>query len=341
MKAFFNLLTVAAGLFLGITYAQEGPQGLPAQILTASDQKVRTVLLYPRRAGTTEVRYREKGREGVATILLDEIEEIRFDLTRLNPRAVSQLYSLGRYDDVIQTMAGKIIPYFTYVDQKANSNEVIRIFIKALYRSGSPRSLLAAVEKIEQFAASGEMRRFADIYRSLSLIEQGDLKELEPYQDLFARVKYDDPFAPELWYGNARMALIKDDWKSANAYLAKIITEAPMEFDWTGEALYLNATYHLSRTNLVVANQICQEIQIVVPMTEWQEKGAELEKEIKEMAGELGQPLYKFGGVRADDADANDQAKIDYRERQRKLKEDEAERLRQEIEEAADSEDDL
>jgi hypothetical protein len=322
--------------------AQEQPeQGLPARILTKADQRVRTVILYNRRPGTSQVRYQEKGREGIGTISLDEIEEIRFDLTRLNPRALSQLYSLGRYDDVIQTMAGKIIPYFNFVDQNANSNEVIKIFIKALYRSGSPRSLLAAVERIEQFAATGEMRRFADIYRSLSLIQQGDFDALAPYKDLFERVSYDDPHAPELWYGNAKMALAKDDWKTANTYLAKIITEAPMQFDWTGEALYLNATYHLSKTNLVVANQICQEIQIVVPMTEWQDKGATLEKEVQALAEELDMKLYKFGGVRERDSREGDQAEIDYRERQRKLKQEEAERLRQEIEEAADQEEDI
>jgi hypothetical protein len=241
---------------------------------------------------------------------------------------------MGNYQDVIQALAGKIIPYFTYVDQKANSNELIQTFIKALYRSGNAKSVIAAVEEIEKYAATGDMRRFADIYRSLTLLQDGDLEAFKPYANLFNKVAYDDTHAPELWYGNARLALLKDDWKTANTYLAKIVTEAPMQTDWSGEALYLSATYHHSRTNLVVANQICQEIQIVVPMTEWPEKAAELEAVIRTQAEEKGVELVEFGGVRDQDGKEAGEAEIDYRERQRQLKQEEAERLRQQLENA-------
>lgn len=327
-----RLLPILVYLTLAVPLSVHAQKPLPARIL-GIDQEVSQVAIYPRKAGTSTVRMHRKGKEGVVTVDLEEIEEIRFDLSNLRPDTLNQLYMMGQYEDVIKSLAGgKIIPYFSFVDQKANSNEVIQTFIKSLYRSKNSKALLAAVGEIERYAATGDMRRFAEVYRALTVLDQGDLEAFEQFETLFENVHHLDEFAPALWYGNVRRAILNDDWKTANTYLAKIVTEAPMQTDWSGEALYLSATYHHSRTNLVVANQICQEIQIVVPLTEWPEKAATLEDEIREEAEERGVQLVEFGGVREADTDDPGEAKIDYRERQRQLKAEETERLREQLE---------
>jgi tetratricopeptide (TPR) repeat protein len=309
--------------------------GLPAKVLYI-DQNVDDVILYPRKAGTTTIRLKKKGAEGIETISLSQIEEIRFNLSAVKPGTLDQLYYMGNYEDVIKSLAGGIIPYFGFVDQKANSNDLIQLFMKSLFKSGNYDSVIAAANEIEKYAASGDMRRFSDLYKGLCYLQTGDLESYATYEQLFKKAEFDDPNAAPIWYGKARKAILEDNWKEANTYLAKIITEFPMQTDWSGEALFLSASYHHSRTNLVVANQISQEIQIVVPLTQWPEKAAELEAKIKVQAEELGIELVDFGGIREKEREAGE-AKIDYRERQRKLKQEEAERLRNELDNAEDN----
>jgi len=311
-------------------------QRLRAKILLTSQEVQDVILIAPRKAGTTNIRYELMGKEGVLTLSLNDVEEIRFDLTAFKPDVVSQLYYMGKYDDVIKTLARRINPYLGFVDKKANSNELIQLFVRALFKSGKFEPMTQFANEIEKYAATGDMREFADIYRGLAYLQLGDLEAFKPYASLFEDADYEHPYAAPIWYGNARQEIVKNNWKDANTYLAKIITEFPMETDWSAEALYLSATYHHSRTNLVVANQICQEIQIVAPQTQWPEKAAELEETIQAQAEELGVQLVEFGGLRERERQEGD-SKIDYRERQRKLKEEEAERLRQELDNAEEN----
>ncbi len=311
-------------------------QRLRAKVLLNSQDVLDVVLIAPRKAGTTNIRYELVDKEGVLTLSLNDVEEIRFDLKEFKPDVVSQLYYMGKYEDVIKSLARRVNPYLGFVDKKSNSNELIQLFVRSLYKSEKYEPMTLFANEIEKYAATGEMREFADIYRGLAYLKLGDLEGFKPYEELFKEADYKHPFAAPIWYGKARQEIVKNNWKDANTYLAKIITEFPMETDWSAEALFLSATYHHSRTNLVVANQICQEIQIVAPLTDWPEKAIELEETIRTQAEEIGITLVEFGGLREREREEGD-SKIDYRERQRKLKEEEAERLRQELDNAEEN----
>lgn len=329
------MLLLLGGLLLSAALPVQA-QRLRAKVLLNTQEVLDVFLIAPRKAGTTNVRYEKADKEGsILTLSLNDVEEIRFDLTQFKPDVVSQLYYMGKYEDVIKVLARRINPYLGFVDKKCNSNELIQLFVKSLYKSEKYEPMTLFANEIEKYAASGDMRQFADIYRGLAQLQLGDVEAFKPYASLFAETDYKDPYAAPIWYGKARQEIVKNNWKDANTYLAKIITEFPMDTDWSAEALFLSATYHHSRTNLVVANQICQEIQIVAPLTDWPEKAAELEAEIQTQAEEMGVQLVEFGGLREREREEGD-SKIDYRERQRKLKEEEAERLRQELEAAGD-----
>ena len=321
---------IFCGILCSSTLSLHASQ-LRAKILLHTQEVLDVVVHGPRKSGTTNIRYERVDQEGsILTLALSDVEEIRFDLSAFKPDVVSQLYFMGKYDDVIQALARRINPYIGFVDQKSNSNELISLFVKSLYKSGKLQPSIEFLNEMEKYTAGGEMRAFADIYRGLAYLQLGDLENFEPFAPLFEEAKYDDTYAAPIWYGKAKQEIVNDNWRGAYTYLAKIITEFPMETDWSAEALYLSATYHHSLTNLVVANQICQEIQIVAPLTQWPEKAEELEDIIQTQAEELGITLVDFGGIRGGEKEAGD-AEIDYRERQRELKEEEAERLRQEL----------
>lgn len=311
-------------LFLFVVLSQpiDGvAQSLSAQ-LKLKDQTIPRGTLSPRKAGTTLLQLKLEDSEAVRNIDAQEVAAIQFDLSTFDSGALFLQYQAGNYDAVIEGLKGRINPYFTFVDIQTNSNPLVELFIQALYRSGNYQGVQLAGREVAKYDINGDMRRKADIYQGLSFLDEGNLEKFEPFAYYFENIKRDDPMAAALWMGEAKREALKEKPDQVYPALARIITEKPMETEWSAEALYLTAVYHHTRTNLVVANQICQEIKIVAPYTTWPAKADELLAQIKTEAEELNIVLTDFGEFRKTEKEAGE-AKVDYRKRQQALEEQE------------------
>jgi len=314
-------LILAGSLFISIGSVQA--QGLSARILL-QDQSVLDGNLTPRKAGTTQLQFMPRSTQSLRNLSTSEVEKIFFDLNAFPSVSIQTNFDTGDYDSVIEALKGRVIPYFQFVDLDTNSNELVKLFIQGLYRTENFAGVHAAGKEVAKYDVNGEMRRFADVYRALSFLEEGLVDEFAPFATYFDNIERKDPLAPALWMGQSKLAQIKERPQEAYEPLAKIITETPMQTRWSAEALYLSAVHHHTRTNLVVANQICNELKTVAPLTPWPEKAEDLQKEIRSQAKDLEITLVDFGEIRTSGPQADD-AKIDYRERQRELKEQEIE----------------
>ncbi|GEM_PF-1415608 len=316
MNRFFSFVALFTLCLLPLQ-AQE----LGARLLMKNDE-LWSVTIAPRRAGTTQIVVTRKDREGQLTVKLDEVKKIYFDLQDFKPTTIQRLFVLGRYEEVIEALKGRVIPYFAYVDTDANSNQLISMFVRSLYHAENYAGVRASANEIGKYTVSGDLRRMADIYLALSYLKQEQPEAFEEMENRFPEPELDDPLASPIWYGRAMRAMSSNDWTSAHPPLAKIITEKPLDTEWVGEALYLTAEQHHSVSNLVVANQICQEIQMVVPSEIWKEKSMALQSEIQTLAEELEITLKGVGEERrVDDGSDAGEAKIDYKKRQRELEE--------------------
>ncbi|MCC5849169.1 MAG: hypothetical protein JJU29_13870 [Verrucomicrobia bacterium] len=287
------------------------------------------VSIRPRAAGTSTIQMERKDREGIFGQPVAQIQRIHFTLSDMDADAITQNYYSGNYEDVLQAMRGRINPYFAFADLNANTNELVEIFIRALYHAGHHTVVRAAATELARHTAGqGDVSKTAEVYATLSTIKLGELEGIEDRLAALPEPSLLDPHAPAIWYAQAQIALAENDWETAYVPLARIVTEAPMETEWVGEALYLTAQYHHSRTNLVVANQICQEIMIVAPDSTWATKAEARMINLKEDAEALEITLTEFGEFREAERQVDDAA-IDYRARQRALRE-EAARQRQE-----------
>lgn len=319
-----HTLTLSLILFTALLI----PGGATAQSLSAqiklTDQTVTTGSLNPRKAGTSILQLRLEGSDTLRNLEVLQVAAIQFDLSAFDPANLSLQYLAGNYPAVIDGLKGRIVPYFSFVDMETNSNPLIELFIKALYRSGNHQGVHIAGKEIAKYDLNGNMRRISDIYRGLSFLAQGDLKEFAAYAHHFEDVNPEDPLASALWLGQSRFAELQERTEEIYPPLARIIVERPMETEWSAEALYLSAVHHHTRTNLVVANQICQEIKIVAPLTPWPDEAEKLQARIQNEAAALNIALTDFGELRKAEKEAGD-AKIDYRERQRALEAQELE----------------
>lgn len=298
-------------------------QDLPVSILL-DNQQVLEGTVQPRKAGTTQLLFQEKDKKGTRNLSTAEISRINFDLSSFKPGRLQVHFKAARYHKVIEGLKVRINPYFSFSDLDANSNELIELFMQSLYRTGSHAGVAAARKEVAKYDTNGETRRLADIYLALSFLEKGDLESFAAFESYFQETDREDPMAPAIWMGQAKKAALRGRPDEHIEALANVIVEAPMQTEWSAEALYLSARYHQSRTNLVVAYQICQEIQTVAPLTDWPEKTEPLQEEIRKQAGELGIELVEFGAFRKGEKEAGD-AKLDYKERQRALEEQEIE----------------
>ena len=287
------------------------------------------VTIRPRAAGTSNIQMERKDREGIFTQPVNQIQRLHFTLSDMDADAITQNYYSGNFEEVLDAMRGRINPYFAFTDLEANTNELVEIFIRSLYHAGHHAVVRAAAGEVARHTRQGPVRKTADVFATLSTIKLGELEGIEERLEALPEPSLLDPHAPAIWYARAQVALAEDDWETAYVPLARIITEAPMETAWVGEALYLTAQYHHSRTNLVVANQICQEIMIVVPDSTWATQAEARMINLKEDAEALEITLTEFGEFREGERQVDDAA-IDYRERQRKLREEAA---RQRLEE--------
>ncbi len=306
-------------------------QELPARLLMAN-QQVLSVSLRPRAPGTSSVQATRLDGETpglLQSISLSDVQRIHFDLSALRPDTVAHLYYLGRYEDVVNALKGRVIPYFAYVDQDANSNELVEFFIRSLYMTGNDEGVRLSYDEVLKYALKpGPVRRVATLFLALSHIRTGNAEGLEQVKSVLLDPDPSDPLASAIWYAQAKLALASNHWAAAHPPLAKIITETPLDTEWVGEALYLTAQHHHSRTNRVVAHQICQEIQLVAPTGPWAERAAELQRTLVREAEAANVPLAALREPRPRENEPGD-ARIDYRERQRAL-EEESRRLRQE-----------
>ncbi len=325
MKTLPTLLLSLALLPAALPLRAQAP--LSAQFLM-KNREVWNVLIRPRNPGTTTVQATRTDREGLLTVNLADVQRIHFDLSAIKPDAVAQLYYLGRHDDVINALKGKVNPYFAFVDQDANSNEMVSLFMRSLYLTGNHAGVKVAAAEVNKYAISGPVRRLSDLLQALSLLHSGNMAEMEKHKELFREPEVGDPLASLVWYGQAKMALATNNWNDAHPPLAKIITETPLDTEWVGEALYLTAEHHHSVTNLVVAHQICREIAIVAPVGPWAGKADTLREQVEKQAAELSINLEELAQTRKRKGDAGE-AKIDYRERQRKLEEEAAAALKE------------
>jgi hypothetical protein len=296
-------------------------QSLPAQI-QFKDQTTARGTLSPRKTGTTLLQLKIEDTETRRNIDTQEVTAIQFDLSPFNPGALYLQYQAGNYDAVIDGLKVRINPYFSFVDMETNSNQLVELFIQALYRSGNFPGVHVAGKEVAKYDINGDMRRTADIYRGLSFLKQKNLKKFQPFAYYFEKINRDDPMAAALWMGQSKRAALEEKPDQVYPPLARLITERPMETEWSAEALYLTAVYHHTRTNLVVANQICQEIKIVAPLSTWPARAEKLQTQIRTEAEALNIVLTSFGEFRKADKQAGE-AKVDYRERQRALEEQE------------------
>ena len=338
-------LSLAFFLTLGVLQAQEDTRPAPRRPRPAARQEaqfifdarlllntgeVLDVRIRPRAPGTSTIQMERKDREGIISQSLHEVQRMHFNLEDLNPSAVMQLYYSANYDGVIEALRGRINPYFAFADMDANSNELVKIFIRSLYHSGNYPIVRIAAQEVSRYTHTGEVKQTADVFATLSKIKEGDLEDIQDDLDALPEVDLLSPFAPAIWYAQAQVALSSNDWKAAYPPLARIVTESPMEIEWVGEALYLTAQYHHSRTNLVVANQICQELMIVVPGSSWADMAEARMINLAEDAETHEIELTEFGAFRDRERQVDDAA-IDYRARQRALREEAARQRREEL----------
>lgn len=288
--------------------------------------EVQEVFIRPRRPGTTILEIQRRDREGWISTPVADIRRVHFELEGIiDPNAVEQDFFMGRHEEVLAALGGRVNPYFAFADMQANTNELIKFFFRSLYHTGRYNVVEQASGHLRRFTTRGEVAELASIFEILSRIKQGgEPEELAELAQRLPEPELLNPHAPAIWYAQAITALSTNDWRAAYPPLARIITEAPMATEWVGEALYLTATFHHNiATNLVVANQICQEVMIVAPGSPWATKAEARMLNIAEDAKELGVTLTDFGAFRDREREAGD-AVIDYRERQRALREEAA-----------------
>jgi hypothetical protein len=305
-----------------------------AQNLTAKlflqNEETWDVTVFPRSPNTTSIQVERADRQGRITQVLNTVRRIEFDLEALNPSAIVQAYHNKDYAAVIEGLKGRIVPYYAFVDTDANSNLLISYFTRSLYFTDNADGVLASAREIQKYAASGKMRLEADVYRTLALWKKNRPQE---FRQALAKLPSPDPqgdLVGAVAIAKVRASLLSNDWARAYPMLADLITSRPMDPEWNGEALFLSATWHHSRTNLVVANQICQEITTVDQGSPWAKQATDLAIVVAEQAGTLGIALVEAGARRDGKKEAGE-AKIDYKERQRALQAEAAEKIKQEL----------
>ena len=314
----FSFLLTFLLLWAGTGFSQE----LSATLLL----KNRTVLegsVHKRQVGTTVVQFQEKDSTSLRNLNLNEIDKIEFDLRAFRPTALKQAFNAGRYAKVIDQLKGRVIPYFAFVDQEANSNELVMLFIQSLYRTQNTAGVSAARKEVGKYAAEGEVRRLADMYHALIQLEQGETEAFDQSRSLFDITNPRDPLASMAWVALGRRALLENDWKTAYPYFSRVVTETPLDFEWSAEALYETARYHQANTNLVVAYQICQEALVMSSLPSWSEKLSAMQKELETEADTHGIQLIALGTPRgrSNEPGGGMEDGIDYRKRQQELEE--------------------
>lgn len=306
-------------LFLSLPLLHSSGQELPATLLLKNQTVVEGNLLR-RQAGTTVVQFIPERETARRSLNLDEIDTILFDISAFQPGLLQQAFVAGRYEEVIDGLKGRIVPYFSYADLKANSNRLVTMFIQSLYRTGNSAGVNAARQEVEKYAAGGEVRRVAELLFAMAKLEEDDLEAFDDKAYWFRAEGPEDPLAPLVYTGLARRALKEDDWKTAYPLYARIITQTPLATPWVQDALYQTARYHQLNTNLAVAHQISQELELISSDELWKRKATDLRRDLEEAAERAGIELVEFGAVRGTPRRSG-AAEIDYQKRQRELEE--------------------
>lgn len=312
---------------------------LKADLLMKNNRIYRNVQILYRKPGTSRIFvYGNDKQDKPTPISVRDIEEINFDMSAFNikqptpkdqrplpPITPYKLYEDREYTRILKHFGKRLVPYYGFMDVNANSNDYISLFNRSLYFSKAYETTVQSCQEIQKKISAGPIYTEAIVYETLAYQQLGQTNKFEEARGKLPELSRDDTYgAPRLAIDVYHHLNNSNDWTSAYIPLARMITERPLDLDWSGQALYWSAEYHKSVTNLVVANQIIKELTVVDPNGVLTPKALEMGEEIAKLATELGVDLtVKVSSAgRGGSKGANTgefEAAVDYESRKRQL----------------------
>ena len=168
----------------------------------------------------------------------------------------------GRLDQVLSPLSSlKNIP--------SNLDVYWYWLLKCEYWSGNESGALRAVEVLKA-SSSPQEASVAEGYATLIWL---DRKNIDRAQFYWIRLRNAERVSPPmLHYIEARMHLLRKEYKKSLREIVKIVALYPRDREWMAPALYLEAEIYFTTGLIAQAEQVAQELRWSYPDSEWMKK---------------------------------------------------------------------
>lgn len=206
------------------------------------------------------------GRPPIAT---NAIERLEFRFRELSPDLCASLYSNGRMASLCGRLDQVLSPLSPLKNIPSNLDVYWYWLLKCEYWSGNEAGALRAVEVLKASSSTQEASA-AEGYATLIWL---DRKNIDRAQFYWMRLRNAERVSPPmLHYIEARMHLLRKEYKKSLREIVKIVALYPRDREWMAPALYLEAEIYFTTGLIAQAEQVAQELRWSYPDSEWMKK---------------------------------------------------------------------
>ena len=206
------------------------------------------------------------GRPPIAT---NAIERLEFRFRELSPELCTSLYSSGRMASLCGRLDQVLSPLSSLKNIPSNLDIYWYWLLKCEYWSGNETGALRAVEVLE-VSSSPQEAFAAEGYAALIWLDRKNIDRAQFYWNRLRNRKRVS--SPMLHYVDARMHLLRKEYKKSLREVVKIVALYPRNREWMAPALYLEAEIYLYTGAMAQAEQVAQELRWSYPDSEWTRK---------------------------------------------------------------------
>ena len=214
-------------------------------------------------------------------VATNAVERLEFRFRELSPDLCASLYSSGRLaslrgrlDQVLSSLSSlKTIP--------SNLDVYWYWLLKCEYWSGNEVGALRAVDVL-QVSRSQQEVDVAEMYAALIWLDRKNADQAQQHRNRIRNAELVS--LPMSHYVEARMLLLKKEYKNALREVVKIVALYPRDREWMAPALFLEAEIYVKLGAMAQVEQVVQELRWSYPDYEWTNKAMSLLQSTKEKA---------------------------------------------------------
>lgn len=210
------------------------------------------------------------GRPPIAT---NAIERLEFQFRELSPDLCASLYSSGRMASLCGRLDQVLSPLSSLKNIPSNLDIYWYWLLKCEYWSGNEVGALRAVEVLEA-SSSPQEAAAAEGYATLIWLDRKNIDRAQVHRNRVLNAERVS--LPMLYYVEARMHLLRKEYKKALREVVKIVALYPRDREWMAPSLYLEAEVYLNIGSTAQVEQVVQELRWLYPDSEWMRKAMAL-----------------------------------------------------------------